>query len=81
MTQVRPVIQPTDFARIDIECRVCGAMIECYVQERTLDSKDHTLHDCAFLCANAMRDHMMAIHEYPLEVFKFRPVTEEKSDG
>ncbi len=78
----RPESTPTDFAVIHITCRVCNAMIECYVQERTLDIGDHTLHDCAFLCANAIKDHMIAIHDYPLEVFKFRPLTEteEKSD-
>lgn len=77
----RPASTPTDYAVIHITCRVCNKMIECYVQERTLDSANHTLHDSAFLCANAMKDHMMAIHDYPLEVFKFRPETEEKDNG
>ncbi len=73
----RPKIAPKAFVRINMVCRVCDAMIECYVLEKPEDKFEATLHDAAFLGANKMQVHMQEKHDYPRSLFLDNP--EEKA--
>ena len=65
----RPKIGSEAFVRINMACRVCDKLLECYVLEKPEDPTTATLHDAAFLCANKMQAHLKDAHDYPPTIF------------
>jgi len=68
----RPKVAAEYFARINMTCRVCGALLEAYGEE-TNDPREPTLHDAAFQCANKMQAHLKEKHGYPNKLFSRGP--------
>ena len=75
----RPKVCPGAFALINIKCRVCDEMLECYVLEPgqsiyglelpMVGEHEATLYDAALLTANVMQIHLIDEHDYPETLF------------
>ena len=65
----RPKIHRNAYARINMTCRVCVEMLECYVLERNANPKEATIYDAAQQCAGTMAKHMQEEHGYPKSIF------------